>query len=55
MIELQSAVDSFPIWIALLWCFYPISIVLLIEIISNTINDDDDQDHGKMIPVLQPN
>lgn len=53
MEELNLAIHIFPAWKAILWCFYPISILILIEIISNNINDDDDQDGGKMIPILQ--
>ena len=53
MFELQAAVESFPAWKAIIWCFYPISALLLLELISNTFNDDDDQDGGHMIPALQ--
>ena len=24
MIELQTATDSYPIWKAIVWCFYPV-------------------------------
>tara|TARA_Y100001968_G_C19360289_1_gene719379 strand:+ start:587 stop:754 length:168 start_codon:yes stop_codon:yes gene_type:complete len=55
MVELQASIDIFPFWKAILWCFYPISVILLIELFLNNISDDDDQDGGKMIPVLQSN
>tara|TARA_Y100001968_G_scaffold172779_1_gene158147 strand:- start:1414 stop:1581 length:168 start_codon:yes stop_codon:yes gene_type:complete len=55
MVELQTAVDSYPFWKAVLWCFYPISMLILIEFITNNINDDDDDDGGKMVPILQSN
>ncbi len=51
--ELQVSVDSFPAWKAILWCFYPMSILLILEFLSRKIDDDDDQDGGKMIPVMQ--
>ena len=54
MSELQL-VDSFPIWKAVLWCFYPISVLALVGLIaSSPPDDDDDFGGGKMIPALQP-
>ena len=48
-------VDSFPIWKAVLWCFYPIaSVMLLALIVSSLPDDDDDFGGGKMIPALLP-
>ena len=53
MSELQF-VDSFPIWKAVLWCFYPMVGLALIELISAAFPDDDDDfGGGKMIPVYQ--
>ena len=51
-----TAVEAFPAWKAILWCFYPFSVVVLIELFLRAINgdDDDDQDGGKMIPVTLP-
>ena len=51
--ELQSAVDTFPVWKAVLWCFYPIFVVLLIEFLFRGFDDDDDQGGGMMIPAYQ--
>ena len=51
--ELQSAVEAFPIWKAIAWIFYPMAILIAAEIIAKNINDDDDEDGGKMIPVMQ--
>ncbi len=51
--ELQASVDSFPTWKAILWCFYPIATLLLLELLARQIDDDDDQDGGKMIPAIQ--
>ena len=54
MSELQL-VDTFPIWKAVLWCFYPISSILLIELIYRSLPDDDDDfGGGMMIPAYQP-
>ncbi len=54
MSELQL-VDSFPIWRAVLWCLYPMTALVLIELIVRTLPDDDDDfGGGKMIRALQP-
>ena len=54
MSELQL-VDSFPIWKAVLWCFYPMAALVFGELIFRALPDDDDDfDGGKMIPVYQP-
>ena len=51
--ELQASVDNFSAWKAILWCFYPIATLVLLELLARKIDDDDDQDGGKMIPALQ--
>ncbi len=51
--ELQASVDSFPAWKAILWCFYPMAALVLLELLARQIDDDDDQDGGKMIPATQ--
>ena len=51
--ELQVFVGSFPGWKAILWCFYPMVTLILLELIARQIDDDDDQDGGKLIPVAQ--
>ena len=51
--ELQTSIDSLSVWKAILWCFYPIVILIVLELLARTFDDDDDQDGGKMIPVLQ--
>tara|TARA_Y100001968_G_C19170568_1_gene625425 strand:+ start:58 stop:234 length:177 start_codon:yes stop_codon:yes gene_type:complete len=54
MSELQL-VDSFPIWKAVLWCFYPMTVLVVVELITRTFTDDDDDfGGGKMIRALQP-
>ena len=52
-----TAVEAFPIWKAILWCFYPFSIVVLIELffqITSNDDDDDDQGGGVMTPAYVP-
>lgn len=51
--ELQASVDIFSAWKAILWCFYPIVTLVLLELQARQIDDDDDEDGGKMIPVMQ--
>tara|TARA_B100000965_G_scaffold359586_1_gene339739 strand:+ start:223 stop:399 length:177 start_codon:yes stop_codon:yes gene_type:complete len=54
MSELQL-VDSFPIWKAVLWCFYPMAALIVIGLIAGALPDDDDDfGGGKMMPALQP-
>ena len=54
MSELQL-VDSFPFWKAVLWCFYPMAALVLMELIARSLPDDDDDfGGGKMMRVLQP-
>ena len=52
--ELQAASSISPL-VAILWCFYPIGALVLIELILRAINDDDDDDFegGKGIRVDQ--
>ena len=51
--EFQASVDSFPAWKAILWCFYPMTTLVLLELLARQIDDDNDQDRGKMIPAIQ--
>ena len=51
--ELQSAVESFSAWKAFLWFFYPMAILVVIEILSRGFDDDDDQGGGMMVPIYQ--
>ena len=60
--ELQAASSSVSPLVAILWCFYPIGALVLIELIMRAINDDDDDDFeggkgvrvGQMQPVPVP-
>jgi hypothetical protein len=52
--ELQATTSSISPLVAILWCFYPIGALVLIELIMRAINDDDDdQDGGKGVRVAQ--
>ena len=53
MTELYSTSTSISPLTAILWCFYPIAILIVIEfIIGGGFDDDnnDDQDGGMLIP-----
>ena len=54
MSELSASNEISP-FLAILWCFYPIGCLVLIELILRAINndDDDDTDGGKGIRVNQ--
>tara|TARA_B100001250_G_scaffold384733_1_gene379846 strand:- start:1251 stop:1427 length:177 start_codon:yes stop_codon:yes gene_type:complete len=54
MSDLQL-VDSFPVWKAVLWCFYPITALVIVQLVTRALPDDDDDFRGgKMIPAYQP-
>jgi len=56
MSDFVAASDSISPLIAVLWVFYPMAALVLVELILRAINDDDDdQDGGKgiRIPALQ--
>ena len=52
MTEIYSATSSISPFSAILWCFYPIAILVLVELfLAGGFDDDnDDQDGGMMIP-----
>tara|TARA_B100000427_G_scaffold28354_1_gene20921 strand:- start:791 stop:970 length:180 start_codon:yes stop_codon:yes gene_type:complete len=43
--------DSFPAWKAILWCFYPMAVLVMVELFMRSLDDDDDDDGGKGIRV----
>ena len=49
--ELQTAVDTFPIWKAILWIFYPMTALVMVELLLRGFDDDDDDDDGKGIRI----
>ena len=54
--DLSAATDTISPLTAVLWCFYPMAALVLIELILRALSndDDDDQDGGKGIRVQQP-
>ena len=55
MLDFQLASDSFPVWKALAWVFYPMSVLVAVEMFFRVADDDDDADEGGgvMTPVYQ--
>ena len=49
--ELQVATDTFPIWKAVLWIFYPMAALVMVELLLRGFDDDDDDDGGKGIRI----
>ena len=52
--DLSAATDTISPLTAVLWVFYPITALVLVELILRTFNDDDDDDGGKGVRVSQP-
>ena len=50
-----AATDSISPLTAILWCFYPMAALVMIELIMRAVNDDDDDDFqgGKGVRVGQ--
>ena len=51
--ELTTAVDTFPMWKAVLWIFYPMTALVMVELLLRGFDDDDDDDGGKGIRIRQ--
>ena len=54
--DLSAATDTISPLTAVLWCFYPMAALVLVELILRAINDDDDDDFqgGKGVRITQP-
>ena len=53
--DLSAATDTITPFTAVLWVFYPMAALVLVELILRAINDDDDdQDGGKGIRITNP-
>ena len=52
--DLSAATDTISPLTAVLWVFYPMAALVLVELILRTFNDDDDDDGGKGVRVSQP-
>ena len=42
--DLVAASDSISPLTAILWCFYPMAVLVLVELLLRSFNDDDDDD-----------
>ena len=51
MSEFQVAADTFPIWKAVLWIFYPMAALVMVALLLRGFDDDDDDDGGKGIRI----
>ena len=55
MSDLSAAKDTISPLTAVLWVFYPMAALVLIELLLRAFNDDDnDDDGGKGIRITQP-
>ena len=55
MSDLSAASDTISPLVAVLWVFYPMAALVLVELILRAINDDDDDDDGgKGVRITQP-
>ena len=55
--DLSAATDTISPLVAVLWVFYPMAALVLIELILRALNPDDDDDDtngGKGVRVMQP-
>ena len=52
--DLSAATDTITPLVAVLWVFYPMAALVLVELILRTFNDDDDDDGGKGVRITQP-
>ncbi len=51
--DLSAATDTISPLTAVLWVFYPMAALVLVELILRAFNDDDDDDGGKGIRIRQ--
>ena len=53
--DLVAASDSISPLTAILWCFYPMAVLVLVELLLRSFNDDDDDDFqgGKGVRIGQ--
>ena len=52
--DLTAASDTITPLTAVLWVFYPMTALVLVELILRAFNDDDDDDGGKGVRITQP-
>ena len=49
--DLSAATDTISPLTAVIWIFYPMAALVLVELILRTFNDDDDDDDGSGIRI----
>ena len=49
--DLSAATDTISPLTAVIWIFYPMAALVLVELILRAFNDDDDDDGGKGVRV----
>ena len=54
MDDLSAATDTIYPLTAVLWVFYPMAALVLVELLLRAFNDDDDDDGGKGVRISQP-
>jgi len=47
--ELKAYTENISTLKAILYCFYPISVLVALELLAHALDDDDNQNGGKMI------
>ena len=52
--DFSAATDTISPLTAVLWVFYPMAALVLVELILRAFNDDDDDDGGKGVRIAQP-
>ncbi len=52
--DLSAASDTISPLVAVLWVLYPMTALVLIELLLRAFNDDDDDDGGKGVRITQP-
>ena len=52
--DLSAATDTISPLTAVIWIFYPMAALVLVELILRAFNDDDDDDGGKGVRITQP-
>tara|TARA_B100000945_G_scaffold287189_1_gene258620 strand:+ start:148 stop:333 length:186 start_codon:yes stop_codon:yes gene_type:complete len=52
--DLSAATDTISPLTAVLWVFYPMAALVLVELLLRAFNDDDDDDGGKGVRVSHP-
>ena len=56
MENISMSADTISPLLSIAWCFYPLAILILVELIlgGGFDDDNDDQDGGMMIPAFAP-